>query len=86
MNAIQKNDDYKMISTFLFEKFGKVALTPKETASVLGKTEAGLKKDREENIGIPYTRLNKKDRGKPLYSITAIAKTIVDNQIKIFNN
>ena len=86
MNASEKNEDYKLISTFLFEKFGKVALTPKEAASVLGeKTEAGLKQDREEGIGIPYTRINGKDRGKPLYPITAIAKTIVENQIKIFN-
>lgn len=85
MSAIQNQEDYKLISTFLFEKFSKVALTPKETASVLGRTEAGLKKDREEEIGIPFTRINGKEKGKPLYSITAIAKTIVENQIKIFN-
>lgn len=85
MSAVQNQEEYKLISTFLFEKFSKVALTPKETASVLGKTEAGLKKDREEEIGIPFTRINGKEKGKPLYSITAIAKTIVDNQIKIFN-
>ncbi|MBD3843804.1 MAG: hypothetical protein IE909_18390 [Campylobacterales bacterium] len=85
MSALQNTEDYKMISTFLFEKFGKIALNPKETAAVLGKTEAGLKKDREEGIGIPYTRINGKEKGKPLYSVTAIAKTIVDNQIKIFN-
>lgn len=85
MSALENQEEYKMISAFLFEKFSKVALTPKETASVLGKTEAGLKKDREEEIGIPFTRINGKEKGKPLYSITAIAKTIVENQIKIFN-
>lgn len=85
MSAIEKQEEYKLISSFLFEKFSKVALTPKETASVLGKTEAGLKKDREEEIGIPFTRINGKEKGKPLYSITAIARTIVENQIKIFN-
>ena len=86
MSAIQKVDDYKLISTLLFDKFGKVALSPKETATLFdNKTEASLKKDREDGIGIPYTRLNGKERGKPLYSITAIAKTIVDNEIKIFN-
>ncbi|RYA23926.1 hypothetical protein CRU96_05825 [Malaciobacter halophilus] len=85
MSAIEKEQEYKLISSFLFEKFNKIALTPKETAAVLGRTEAGLKKDREEEIGIPFTRLNRKEKGKPLYSITAIARTIVDNQIKIFN-
>jgi len=63
----------------------KVALNSKETASVLGITESLLKKDREEEIGIPFSRINGKEKGKPLYSVTAIAKTIVDNQIKIFN-
>ncbi|PHO10297.1 hypothetical protein CPG37_04425 [Malaciobacter canalis] len=85
MSAIEKEQEYKLISSFLFEKFNKIALTPKETAAILGRTEAGLKKDREEEIGIPFTRLNRKEKGKPLYSITAIARTIVDNQIKIFN-
>lgn len=84
MSASHNSDDYKTISGFLFERFGKITLNPKETAEVIGKTESGLKKDREEGVGIPYTRINGKDKGKPLYSVTAIAKTIIDNQIKIF--
>lgn len=81
-----KDNDVKILVSILFDKFEKIALTPKETASILGeKTEAGLKQDREEGIGIPYTRINGKDRGKPLYPITAIAKTLIDNEIKIFN-
>ena len=84
MSAIEKIEEYKLIAKFVFDKHNKVTLSAKETAALIGKTESSLKKDREENIGIPFTRLNRKESGKPLYSVTAIAKTIVENQIKIF--
>lgn len=74
----------KILVSVLFDKHGKIALSPKEVAEVIGKTEATLKKDREENIGIPYTRINGKEKGKPLYTLTAIAKALVDNEVKIF--
>ena len=82
---ITKDQDIKLLVTVLFDKHGKIALSPKEVATIIGKTEATLKKDREENIGIPYTRVNNKEKGKPLYTLTAIAKTLVDNEVKIFN-
>lgn len=82
---ITKDQDIKLLVTVLFDKHGKIALSPKEVANIIGKTEATLKKDREENIGIPYTRVNNKEKGKPLYTLTAIAKTLVDNEVKIFN-
>jgi hypothetical protein len=82
---ITKDIDIKILVSVLFDKHGKIALSPKEVAEIIGKTEATLKKDREENIGIPYTRINGKEKGKPLYTLTAIAKTLVDNEVKIFN-
>jgi hypothetical protein len=82
---ISKDIDIKILVSVLFDKHGKIALSPKEVAEIIGKTEATLKKDREENIGIPYTRINGKEKGKPLYTLTAIAKTLVDNEVKIFN-
>lgn len=82
---ITKDIDIKILVSILFNKHGKIALSPKEVAELIGKTEATLKKDREENIGIPYTRINGKEKGKPLYTLTAIAKTLVDNEVKIFN-
>jgi hypothetical protein len=82
---ITKEQDVKILVSVLFNKHGKIALSPKEVATIIGKTEATLKKDREENIGIPYTRINGKEKGKPLYTLTAIAKTLVDNEVKIFN-
>lgn len=84
---ITKDQDIKLLVSMLFDKYGKIALSPKETAAILGgdRSEASLKKDREENIGIPYTRVNNKEKGKPLYTLTAIAKTLIDNEVKIFN-
>ena len=82
---ITKDIDIKILVSVLFDKHGKIALSPKEVAEIIGKTEATLKKDREENIGIPYTRINGKEKGKPLYTLTAISKTLVDNEVKIFN-
>jgi hypothetical protein len=82
---ITKDKDIKLLVSVLFDKHGKIALSSKEVAQIIGKTEATLKKDREENIGIPYTRINGKEKGKPLYTLTAIAKTLVDNEVKIFN-
>lgn len=82
---ITKDQDIKILVSVLFDKHGKVALSPKEVSEILGISESTLEKDRAESIGIPYTRLNGKEKGKPLYTLTAIAKTLVDNEIKIFN-
>ena len=82
---ITKDQDIKMLVSVLFDKRGKIALSPKEVAEIIGVSESTLEKDRAENIGIPYTRVNGKQKGKPLYTLTAIAKTLIDNEIKIFN-
>jgi len=80
---MDKYQDIKIIASILFEYFKKVALNPEETASIIGRSEDYLKKDREEAIGIPYTRLNGKEKGKPLYNITAIAKALIENEKKV---
>ncbi|MFY9088920.1 hypothetical protein [Arcobacter aquimarinus] len=82
---ITKEQDIRIMVSVLFDKHGKIALSPKEVAQILGVSEALLEKDRSENIGIPFTRVNGKERGKPLYNITAIAKTLIGNEVKIFN-
>ena len=54
----------------------------KEAAKILGISKRSLEDDRAEAIGIPFTRLNNKPKGKPLYSVIAIAKQIVENEAK----
>lgn len=73
----------EIITKLLFEKYGKIALNSDEAASVLGTAPKSLEKDRSEAIGIPFTRRNNKGKGQVLYSITAIAKTLVENQVKV---
>ena len=81
---MDKSQDIKIITSLLFEHFQKIALNSEETASIIGRSEDYLKKDREEAIGIPFTRVNGKERGKPLYNITAIAKALVQNEKRVF--
>lgn len=83
---ISKDQDIKILVSVLFDKHGKITLSPKEVAEILGISESTLEKDRAESIGLPYTRINNKEKGKPLYTLTAIAKTLVDNEIKILIN
>lgn len=74
--------EQEMMARMLFEKFQKLTLTAEEAASVLGTSPKTLEKDRAEAVGIPYTRRNNKEKGQVFYSITAIAKTLVENQKK----
>lgn len=80
---MDKNQDIKIMTSLLFDRFQKIALNAEETASVIGRSEDYLKKDREEATGIPCTRLNGKEKGKPLYNITAIAKALIENEKKV---
>lgn len=80
---MDRNNDIKIISSILFERFQKIALNAQETASIIGKSEDYLKKDREQATGIPYVRLSGKNRSKPLYSITSIAKALIENEKKV---
>lgn len=75
--------DQEILARILSDIFGKIALSPDETASVLGECSAKtLELDRSEGIGIPYTRRNNKEKGQVLYTVTAIARTIIDNERK----
>lgn len=75
-------NEYEVLSKLLFEKYEKVTLTENETALVIGCSCKALQKDRLESKGIPFTRRNGKERGQVMYSITAIAKHLIENQIK----
>ena len=80
---MDRNQDIKIMTSLLFDHFQKITLNAEETASIIGRSEDYLKKDREEAIGIPYTRINGKEKGKPLYNITAIAKALIENEKKV---
>jgi len=77
------NEDSKRLEQMLFDKYGKIALSAKETAAVLGVKEDSLKTDRANATGIPFTRRNNKEKGQPLYTVTSIVQTLVNNETKI---
>lgn len=81
--VMNSNEEIKILTEMLFNKFNKITLSAKETAEVLGISEEALKDDRQNASGIAFTRRNRKEHGKPLYSITAIAKHMVINQVRV---
>lgn len=83
--SINEKDSIKIIIDLLFAKYGKITLNAKETAEVLGLTEKILEDARCNSTGIPYTRLNGKEKGTPLYDITAIAVEVKKRQVKLFS-
>ncbi len=83
--SINEKDSIKIIIDLLFQKYGKITLNAKETAEVLGLTEKILEDARRDSAGIPYTRLNGKEKGTPLYDITAIAVEVKKRQVKLFS-
>lgn len=76
-------NEYELISKLLFEKYNKIALNSVETAEIIGTSKKALELDRYTSQGIPYIRRTEKERSQVLYSVTSIAKFLVDNQIKI---
>jgi hypothetical protein len=75
-------NEYEVLSKLLFDKFGKLTLNEDETSLVLGCSNKALQKDRSESRGVPFTKRTEQERGQIMYSITAIAKHLVENQIK----
>ena len=83
--SINEKDSIKIIIDLLFSKYGKITLDATEVSEVLGISIKSLENARLNSTGIPYTRLNGTERGKPLYDITTIANEIKKRQVKIFS-
>ncbi len=83
--SINEKDSIKIKVDLLFSKYGKIALTARETAEVLGIEENVLKHGRLNSTGIPYIRLNGTERGTPLYDIVTIAIELKKREKKIHN-
>lgn len=73
--------DQEIMTKLLFDKYGKIQLTTEETSEILGRKKKTLETDRTEARGLPYSKCNGL-RGQVTYSITAIAKHLIENQIK----
>jgi len=71
-------EEEKELSSLLFNKFNSLTLTTEQTAQATQRSVISLQRDRRNAAGIPYTKLgNKTGSDRALYSITDIAKYIV---------
>jgi len=76
-------DEIKELSSLLFSKFNSLTLTTEQTSQATNRSIISLQRDRRNATGIPYTKLGANaGSDKALYSITDIAKYIVNNRIK----
>ena len=84
MNGMKEDKEIKVLVNVLFEEFKSLTIPPKPTAKVVPRSEFSLKRDRDEGIGIPYTKVGKQTGSdKVLYNIYDIAKFIVSRKTKV---
>lgn len=66
----------------LFNKYGKVQLTPTETAEAIGRSAIMLQKDRMAGVGLQYVKVGKQKSAKVYYPLSEIVNFLENNQIK----
>lgn len=81
---MSNHEEIKELSNLIFNEFKSLALTTEQTSTVTNRSVISLQRDRRNATGIPYTKLgNKTGSDKALYSVTDIAKHIVNNKAKV---
>ena len=84
MNTEKQETEVKILVNVLFQEYKSLTLPPVQTAKVVPRSEFSLKRDRDEGIGIPYTKVGKQTGSdKVLYNIYDIAKFIVSRKTKV---
>lgn len=71
------------LAELLFNKYGKLLLTTKETAAVTGRSTISLERDRYKATGIPCTKLGNGGSDKALYNINDIDKYVNSRKMKV---
>lgn len=80
---MSNHEEVKELSSLLFSKFNSLTLTTEQTSQATNRSVISLQRDRRNAEGIPYTKLGRNSGSdKALYSITDIAKYIVNNRVK----
>lgn len=81
------NMHHEEINTYvhmLFRKFNSLTLSAEEVANVTQRSKASLRRDREDAVGIPVTKLGPNSgSSKVLYSIYDVAKFVVEQKSKV---
>jgi hypothetical protein len=80
---MSNHEEVKELSSLLFGKFNSLTLTTEQTSQATNRSVISLQRDRRNATGIPYTKLGANaGSDKALYSVTDIAKYIVNNKFK----
>ncbi len=84
MNGMKQDKEIKVLVDVLFEEYKSLTIPPEPTAKVVTRSEFSLKRDRDEGIGIPFTKVGKQTGSdKILYSIYDIASFVVSRKTKV---
>lgn len=76
--------EVKILVNVLFQEYKSLTIPPKPTAKVVTRSEISLKRDREEGIGIPFTKVGKQaGSDKILYNIFDIASFVVSRKTRV---
>jgi hypothetical protein len=80
---MSNHEEVKELSSLLYTKYNSLTLTTEQTAQATQRSVISLQRDRRNATGITYTKLGANaGSDRALYSITDIAKYIVNNKIK----
>jgi hypothetical protein len=80
---MNNHEEVKELASLLFGKFNSLTLTTEQTSQATNRSVISLQRDRRNATGIPYTKLGANaGSDKALYSVTDIAKYIVNNKFK----
>ena len=80
----KEETEVKVLVNVLFQEYKSLTIPPKPTAKVVTRSESSLKRDRDEGIGIPVTKVGRQQGSdKTLYSIYDIAKFLVARKTKV---
>ncbi len=84
MKTLKQDTEVKVLVNVLFEEFKSLTILPEPTSRITKRSEISLRRDRDEGIGIPFTKLGKQ-RGsdKVLYNIYDVAKFVVSRKSKV---
>ena len=84
MNGMKQDKEIKVLVDVLFEEYKSLTLPPDLTSTSVRRSEHSLRRDRDEKIGIPFTKVGRQSGSdKIFYNIYDIASFLVSRKTKV---
>jgi len=84
MNTEKQDTEVKILVNVLFQEFKSLTIPPDLTSTLVRRSEHSLRRDHDEKIGIPVTKVGRQSGSdKIFYNIYDIAKFIVSRKTKV---